>query len=230
MREIKPALLVYGIAAIAYFFAAILSWEIISFIAKPLFIGAIIAHYLIEVNGKWNIAYLLIFVLMLFSATLNLFEYENFFTYVLYLNFFTYLIFLFLLARKIIHLKWKNIEKDIFLSVILMLIFFICLVYICVIIVFDETFALYRFLYVYNFIIISVAICSIVLSQLERNKENTYLFFTILTIIICEFFYALYYFYQNIFFFRTASILCYVISFYFLVKFFLEDKRYNDQF
>ncbi len=225
MHNNQPALIVYGIAALAYFLSAMLGWESINYISKPLFIGAIIAHYLIESNGKVNMVYISIFLLMLTSAVINLFDYEDFFTYVLYANFITYVLLLLIVSKKIIRLKWQKIEKDILLSVLLMLIFLICLVYICVIIVFDETFALYNFLYLYNFVIIALAMCSIVLIQLDRSKENSYLFLTIITIIVCEFFYALFYFYQKLFFFRFVSILCYVLSFYFLVKFFLEDKK-----
>jgi len=230
MQTIKPSLFVYGIAGIIYFISALLGWEVMSYVTKPLFIGAIIAYYLIESFGKLNLKHIAIICLMFVSGVINLFDYKEFFNYVLCVNFATYLLFFYILLKKIINLKWNAFEKDLLISVFLMLIFFTCLVYICVIIVFDETFAMYKFIYAYSFVLVLVAISSVVLNQLERDKKNTYLFFAIMTLIVCEFFYALYYYYNPFFFFRCVSIFCYVISFYFLVNYFLgEDKSNNNK-
>ena len=161
------------------------------------------------------------------SGITNLFEGN--FKYVLLLNFCAYSIFLFILIKNILRFKLEIMQKNNLSVFLLIIIFFLCLIYISRFIVFDATFKLYKFMYAYDFLLMGIGVCSALLYLADLSNKNTYLILTVLNIVICEICYGIYYYYYPFFFFRYISIFCYIVSFYFLVNYFLNTNEHKNK-
>lgn len=225
MNVLKSHLALYIIFGTLYFLSTFTDWTYVSYITKPLFIGAISFYYIEE--SKKNISYYncIILTFFLISGIINLVE--GYFIYVLLFNFSAYCLLLFQLIKELKQKKLYRIEKENYSSILLTFIFLSCLIYISTFIVFDRSFELYKVIIVYDFILISFVFFAAYAYVAKLNLKNTYLILFALTIVICELFYGIYYYYYKLPFFRFTSIFCYIISFYFLTQYFLKDNNNN---
>lgn len=225
MKILNSFIIVYIISGILYLMSTILNYNLLGYIAKPVFIGSIYIYFIKEIKYNFNYKYFTILTLLFLSGIINLLEGKDYFKYVLFLNFCAYSVFLYVLAKKLLIFKLEIFQKNNFSVFLLILIFFLCLIYISSFIVFDSAFTLYRFMYSYNFVLTSLGVCSTLLYLVDMSNKNTYLILAVLTIIICEIFYGIYYYYYPFWFFRYTSIFCYIIMFFFLVNYFLNENE-----
>lgn len=221
MKVLNSYIIIYIISGILYLLSTILNCNLLGYIAKPIFIGALYIYYIKESKEGVNYYYIIILTLLFLSGVINLIDGKDNFKYILFLNFCAYCIFVYVLVKKLLIFKDEIIIKNNFSAFLLILIFFLCLVYISRFIVFDSTFNLYKFIYVYDFLLTVLGICSTLLYLGDLSNKNTYLILAVLNIIICEICYGIYYYYYAFLFFRYTSVLCYIVSFYFLVNYFL---------
>lgn len=202
-----------------------MDWTYASYIAKPLFIGAISFYYIEESKTHINYYNCLVLTLLFFSGVINLLEGYSYFIYVLFFNFSAYCLLSFQFMKKLIQGRPHKIEKGNFLSFLLMLLFLICLLYISSFIIFDRSFEWYKVILVYGFALTSFVMGATLTYLAEPNQKNTYLILYALDIIICELFYGIYHYYYQVPFLRFSSIFCYILSFYFLAHYFLKENN-----
>lgn len=225
MNALKLYLNIYFFFGILYFLSAIMDWKYLSYFSKPLFIGIIILYYIEKNKKQINYYNLTILCLLFFSGVLNLLEGYNYFIYVLFINFLAYSILIFQLVKELKKLKFYKIERENYFSIILTSIFLICLLYISSFIVFDRSSEFYKVIFAYGIVSVCLTLSATLIYLAKGNSKNTYLVVYTLSTLICENFYGIYHYYYKLAFFRYSSIFCYIISFYFLVNYFLQDNE-----
>ena len=200
-----------------------MDWTYFSYFTKPLFIGAISFYYLEESKKNINYYNCIILVFFFLSGIINLLEGFDYFIYVLFFNFIAYCMLLLQVSKRLNRKKLLKIEKENYTSILLTFIFLACLLYISILIVFDSSFELHKVIVVYDSVLITFVFFAAFNYVNRLNPKNTFLILYALIIVICELFYGIYYYYYKLAFLRFSSIFCYIISFYFLVHYFLKS-------
>jgi len=224
MKILKSHLTLYFIFGTLYFLSTFMNWTYTSYFAKPLFIGAISFYYIEESRKQINFYNCIVLAFFFISGVINLLEGFSFFVYVLFFNFLAYFMLLLQLIKALRHKKLYLIDKENYTSILLMFIFLCCILYISTFIVFDSSFALYKVILVYDSILITFVFSAAYAYLAKPTQKNTYLILYALIAIMCELFYGIYYYYYKLDFLRFTSIFCYILSFYFLIQYFLKDK------
>lgn len=225
MKVLKSHLALYFIFGILYFLSTLMNWTYLSYAAKPLFIGAISFYYIEESKSPLNYYNCSILTLLFFSGVINLLEGYNYLLYVVFFNFLAYCLLLFQLIKKLIQERPSTIEKGNFLSVLIILLFLTCVLYISSFIVFDRSFEWFKVMLVYGFALCSFVLAATLTYLSAPNPKNTFLILYALDVIICELFYGIYHYYYQVALLRFTSILCYIISFYLLAHYFLKENN-----
>lgn len=229
MKILNSFIIIYIISGILYLLSTILNYNLLGYIAKPIFIGVLCVYYINKSKDNFNYEYFTVLILLFLSGMINLLEGKDNFKYVLFLNFCAYSFFLYILVKKLAVFKLEVMQKNNFSAFLLILIFFLCLIYISRFIVFDTSFEMYKFMYAYDFLLTAVGVCSTLLYLVDSSTKNTYLILAVLNILICEICYGIYYYYYPFLFFRYTSVLCYIVSFYFLVNYFLNANEHKKE-
>jgi hypothetical protein len=222
MNVLKSHLALYFIFGTLYFLSTIMDWTYVSYFTKPLFIGAIGFYYLEESRKNINYYNCTILIFFFLSGIINLLEGFDYLIYVLFFNFLAYCMLLLQVSKQLSHRKLRRIEKENYTSILLTFIFLACLLYISILIVFDSSFELHKVIVVYDSVLITFVFFAAFNYVTKLNQKNTFLILYALIIVICELFYGIYYYYYKLPFLRFTSIFCYIISFYFLIQYFLK--------
>ena len=224
MNIIKSHLTLYFIFGVLYFLCTLMDWTNLTYFTKPLFIGAICFYYLENTKKPINYYYLTILSLLFFSGVINLLEGYSFFMYVLFFNFLAYTLLTYNLINELRQKKLYKIKKENYFSIFLISLFSICLLYISTFIVFDRSSEFYKVILIYSLILVSLSLSAAYIYLAKSNQKNTYLIIYALNTLICENFYGIYHYYYKFSFFRFISIACYIVSFYFLIHYFLKEN------
>lgn len=216
MSALKSHLALYFIFGILYFIAIIMDWLLLSYITKPLFIGAIFFYYIEERQAPVNYFNCAILALLFLSGMINLIEGYSYFVYVLFLNFLAYCLLLFQILLALRRENLTFFHRENLLYIMLTLIFLICALYISSFIIFDRSFELYKAVVIYGIVVAAVVFCATLLYLKAPSQKNTYLMLYALDMIICELFYGIYHYYYRLLLIRLASVVCYILSFYLL--------------
>lgn len=227
MKVLKSHLTIYYIFGFLYFLSTIMDWILLSYVAKPLFIGAVFFYYIEEKQTSVNYYYCLVLFFLFCSAIINLLEGYSYFIYVLFFNFLAYCILFFLLIKRLVEKRHHKIEKEHSLQLLLMLIFLSCFLYISYYIVFDRSFEFYKVILLYGFILTAFAMLATYRYLTEASQKNMFLLFYAIDVVICEIFYIIYHYYFSFALVRFVSVFCYILSFYFLANYFLKENNYS---
>lgn len=166
----------------------------------------------------------MVLLLYFLSGSLNLFEDKDTLKYVLFLNMSVYSILLVLIFKKMIELKSKKLQKLNLVIVVLLALFIINLGYFSLFFVFTKEFLLFNYLMVYVSLLSSLVICSTILFLMSRTDCNSYLMLATYCYLICDLFYALHNYSFRFTVFRFLSILGSVMSYYFIINYFLKSS------
>lgn len=232
MGKITPAILLFIISGLVYIISSLMGYNNIVLISKPIFISSVIFHYWIEAKSRVNIFYLLVLLLYFLSGSLNLFEDKDTLKYVLLLNMSVYSILLALVLKKMIDLKNRKLQKFNIVIIILLALFIVNLGYFSLFFVFTKEFLLFNYLMVYVLLLSGLVVCSTILYLLSRTNSSSYLMLATYCYLICDLFYALHNYSFSLTIFRFLSILGSVMSYYFIINYFLrstDDKNLLDK-
>ncbi len=174
-----------------------------------------------ESRGKVSFWFSIVLLLLFVSGIFNLFEDELTLQYVILVNLVVYCILLGFVIRSLFEINLKSLDNVSLTYIILMLFFLSSLLYVCLFLVFDSTSVLYLYIIVYGSILLILGFLNTVLYAFKNSKEVVSLMMATFCFIICDLFYVIYYYYYDFIFFRYISVLCNIISFYFLVNYFL---------
>lgn len=225
MKASTPALILYIISGLLFFLSSVMGDEYLVLITKPIIVPSIFFYYWQESYGKINFWFSLTLFCLFASEIFNLFEGNQIFVFVILFNLFAYCILLGFIVKKLRKLNIRFLDKINLSYIILMFLFLSCLLYVGLFLVFDPSFKLYAFIAVYGFILVTIVFLNTLLYVFKNNKANTYLMMTTFSFIICDLFFVIYYYYYNFIFFRYISIICNIISLYFLVRYFLSSEE-----
>ena len=225
MKAYPAALIVYLVSGFLFFLSAVVESEQLALISKPIVSTSMLFYYWHESKGRINFWFTAILVLFFISGVFNLFDDEFALKYVILINLFSYAILLSFIVRSLLELKLKSIDNINLTYIILMFLFLCTLLYVCLFLVFDTSFQSYGLIIVYGFVLFVIGISNTILYTINFNRSNVYLMITTFCYIICDLFYAMYYYYLDFIFFRYVSILCNILSFYFLVNYFLKRNE-----
>ncbi|SFA89073.1 hypothetical protein SAMN05660845_0829 [Flavobacterium swingsii] len=221
MKAIKPPLLLYMISGFLFFLSIIIDNEYLTLVSKPVISSSIFFYYLQESRGKVSFWFSIVLLLLFVSGIFNLFEDELTLQYVILVNLVVYCILLGFVIRSLFEINLKSLDNVSLTYIILMLFFLSSLLYVCLFLVFDSTSVLYLYIIVYGSILLILGFLNTVLYAFKNSKEVVSLMMATFCFIICDLFYVIYYYYYDFIFFRYISVLCNIISFYFLVNYFL---------
>ena len=221
MKEIKTPLLLYMISGFLFLLSIIIDNEYLTLVSKPVVSTSIFYYYLHESREKVNFWFSTVLLLLFVSGIFNLFEDEFVLQYVILINLLVYCILLGFVIRSLFEIKLKSLDNTSLTYIILMLFFLSCLLYVCLFLVFDSRSTLYLYITVYGSILLILGFLNTVLYVLKNSKEIVCLMIATFCFIICDLFYVIYYYYYDFIFFRYISVLCNIVSFYFLVNYFL---------
>ena len=225
MKAICPALILYLSSSILYLLSVIFNYSDLILLFKPIIASSMLFYYLQECKGKVNFWYTLVLILLFISGILNTFEDEFVLIYIITVNFFIYGILLTNTILSLFKLKIKLINKINVSYVIITSFFLMTLAYVSIFVVFNPTSDIYYFIVLYSLVLLFLGIFNTIKYMANYSKANVYLMISTFCFIICDLFYALYYYYYDFIFFRYVSILCNVINFYFLVNYFLAKRN-----
>ncbi len=221
MKEITPALFLYFASGFLFFASIILGFEHLTILFKPIIIPSIFFYYMQKNIGKINLWFFVSLVFFFISNVLNLFEYENSLLHVMIFNLLAYTILLFFTLKVFLKFKLSSFDNINLMFIFIMFVFLSCMLYVALFMIFDTNFEFYLIIILYAFVLLFLGLLSTIISVINHNQGNNYLLTAIFCFIICDLFFALYYYYYDFVFFRYISVLCNVISFYFLINYFL---------
>ncbi|MFM9987551.1 hypothetical protein [Flavobacterium sp.] len=225
MKTIKPPILLYMISGFLFFLSIVIDNEYLTLLSKPIVSTSIFFYYLQESHKKVNFWFSAVLLLLFVSGIFNLFEDEFALQYVILINLIVYCILLGFVIRSLFEINIKMLDNVSLTYIILMLLFLSCLLYMCLFLVFDSSSVLYLYIIVYSLVLLILGLSNTVLYVLKNNEENVSLMMATFCFIICDLFYVIYYYYYDFVFFRYISVLCNIISFHFLVKYFLLRNK-----
>ena len=225
MKASCPALILYVSSSIFYLLSVIFKYSDLILLFKPIIASSMLFYYLQECKGKVNFWYTLVLILLFISGILNTFEDELVLVYIIIVNFFIYGILLTNTILSLFKLKIKLLDKIKVSYVIITSFFLMTLAYLSIFVVFNPTSEIYYFIVLYSLVLLFLGIFNTIKYMVNYSKANVYLMISTFCFIICDLFYALYYYYYDFIFFRYISILCNVINFYFLVNYFLAKRN-----
>lgn len=229
MKASSPALILYIFSSTLYLLSIIFEYSDLILLFKPIIASSMLFYYLQECKGKINLWYTLVLILLFISGILNTFEDELVLIYIIIVNFFVYGILLINTILSLFKLRIKLLDKINVSYVIITSIFLMTLAYVSIFVVFNPTSDIYYFIVLYSLVLLFLGIFNTIKFISNYSKANVYLMISTFCFIICDLFYALYYYYYDFIFFRYISILCNVINFYFLVNYFLEKRTKQSQ-
>jgi len=227
MKQLTPAFIVYIISGLIFTISSMLGYEYVIFISKPMIASSIIFYYLQEVKNKVNYWHLLFLFLYFTSGILNLLEDSQALIYVIVVNVIGYSLLLSIVIKKLFDINYRNIVSINLLYILLTIIFLSTLVYVCLGLVFSKENNMYSYFILYATVLTCLTISCTVLYTLKHSNAIVYLLLAAFCYIICDLFYIIYYYYYDFIFFRLLSIMSSVISYYFIVNYFLKS---NDTF
>ena len=225
MKASTPALVLYILSGLFYFIAVIAKVESLALIVKPIIIPSIFFYYWQESNGKISFWSSMVLVLLFISGILNLFYDERSFFFVILANFFAYCILLCFVLKNIFEHKFHFPDRINLSYMVLMFLFFLSLLYISLVLMFDLKLELYLLIILYGISSVAFGSSATILYTLQQNQTNFFLMMTSFTFIVSDLFFVMYHFFNNFIFFIGISILSYVVSFYVLVYYFLLNKK-----
>lgn len=228
MKLLTPALLLYIISGLTFAISSLMGYENMVFVSKPMIASSIIFHYLYEVKNKVNYWHLLFLFLYFLSGVLNLFEDSQTLVYVLVLNMLCYSILFGLVVKKMFDINYRNIDNINLLYIILTIVFLGTLVYVCLGLIFTRENEMYAYFVLYALILTCLTISTTILYTLKHSNAIVYLLVAAFCYLICDLFYIIYYYYYNFIFFRLLSIVSSVISYYFVVNYFLKSNETSE--
>jgi hypothetical protein len=225
MKDSKPALILYFASSLLYLLSILINNEQLTLIVKPMISSSMIFYYWQESRSRVNFWYVVILICFFISGILNLFEDEFALQYVIIVNLLSYTILIFITIQSIIKIKFKHMDSINFIYIIFIFLFLACFFYVTLFLVFDSTFRLYKSITIYAFTLLLLGVLNATLYSLSNSKSSSYLMITVFCYVICDLFYIIYYYYYDFIFLRYTSIICNVISFYFLVHYFIYKKQ-----
>jgi len=228
MKASTPALILYIISGFLFFLSIVIDYEDLTLMVKPIIATSMLFYYWQESYGKANIWFLIVLFCLFVSGVLNLFEDVQTLLYVITFNLIAYSIILIFSIKALLQLNLKFFDKVNLTYIVLMFLFLSCLLYVGVFIVFDSSTDMHCIISVYGVVLVLMGILNMTLYTLNHNKANVYLLMATFSFIICDLFYIIYYYYYDFVFFRYVSVLCNIISFYFLVNYFLSRSNINE--
>lgn len=225
MKASSPALVLYVVSSIFYLLSIIFDYSDLILLFKPIIASSMLFYYLQECKGKVDYWFVLILILLFVSGILNTFEDDKVLVYIIVVNFFVYGILLTKTILSLFKLKIKLFDKVNVSYVIITSFFLMTLAYVSTFVIFNPSSDLYYFIVLNSLVLLLLGLFNTIKFMAYYSKANIYLMISTFCFIICDLFYALYYYYYDFIFFRYISILCNVINFYFLVNYFLEQKN-----
>lgn len=225
MRSVNPALALYVIAGIIFFISSMAGNEYLVFISKPVVPTAIMFYYWQESDGKVNPWHILVLLFFFVSGILNLFEDVQALLYILILNAFGYGILISHIIKSLFEVKIRFTDKVNLAYIFLMVLFLSCLMYVLLFMIFDASYELYVPMVVYGCILSSLVVLNSILYNLKHTKADVYLMLTSFCYLMADLFYVVYYYYFDFILFRCLTLMANIVSYYFLVRFFLITNK-----
>ena len=222
MKSKEPAIILYFISGFFYLISLLFNIEFMIVLTKPMIGSSMIFYYLHQSNGAIKFKYVVILFLFFISGLFNLFEDDFTLIYIILLNLIAYSVLLFLVIQDLKSIKNKDIDVVNSGYILLTLILLSSFVYVCLFMIFDPSLNIYIFIIIYSIVQLLLGIFTTILYVISNSSKNLNLIIAVFCFIICDLFYVLYYYYYDFIFIRYISIICNILSFYFIVNYFLK--------
>ena len=225
MKHITPALWAYLFSGITYIISAMFHWDTFVFLAKPIIGSSILFHYFNESRKHTKFLPVIFLLLYFIGGIFNLFEDADVLKYVLILNMLGYSLLIVMVLKKIVLLKYNQFDNINLIYILLSILFIGTLMYLSVFLVFNKSFSLYSYIVTYAVILSVLAVFVSILYAINPENSIVYLLLAVFCYLVCDIFYVIYYYSYDFIFFRLLSILGSVVSYYFIVNYFISSQQ-----
>lgn len=222
MKSKEPAIILYFISGFIYLISLLFNVEFMIVLTKPMIASSMLFYYLQQSIGAINFKYVVILFLLFIGGLFNLFEDEFALIYTILLNLSAYSFLLFLVIQDLKSIKNKDIDVVNSGYILLTLILLSSFVYVCLFMIFDSSLNIYFFIIIYSIVLLLLGTFTTILYVFSNSSKNLNLIIAVFCFIVCDLFYVLYYYYYDFIFIRYISIICNILSFYFIVNYFLK--------
>lgn len=223
MKPSTPCLILYFISCLAFLFFSYLDNQSLVLLFKSLIIPSIFVYYLVENEYKFDWYKVLILFLCFAGDMVVLLNLKFWFIYSVFLFLLVYLlIFKLVLADfKAISFRFKN-----FLPLIIIVALFIYLLISILNMLYQKDPAHNVLFFIYGCTLCIISVISTANYISNGNLASCNCALMIICFIISDIFYSLDHFYVNLMIFEMITLITQVLSYFFMVKYFLEiDKK-----
>jgi len=229
MNKSTPALLLYFIASLMYVFSIAFQWDsTVTFLFKPMIFPAIYFYYWQESRFKPYLLSSLVLWLFYIGDMMILIDYENVLVPLMLLNLTAYLILGYCVTKDLLKINRPDISSFLIMIVFIVIAFLLSLLYIALSLVFNAADSNFGLLTVYGIALTLLSVEIVTYYILKNDTASFFVLMTIICLVISDLFYVLYNYYDHFQIFININVFCQVISFYFLVKYFLYKSHYNN--
>ena len=222
MKANTPSLIIYILAAVAALIFSLMDHNLLSIYSKGIVASSAFIYYFITNNYQIKITKVIIFILSFIGEIIVLLESKN----AIVIMIFCFLSVYSILLKNIINdfLKLK-IDKNDFTNILVSTILIILLIVMVLSLKLEKVDFSFSIFVVYAIVLALLSVLSII----SYIKQNTPVFLNLVLMACCflisDIFYVLNYFYLSLSALHTTAVLTQVLSYYFMVRYFLERDK-----
>ncbi|UOK42091.1 MULTISPECIES: hypothetical protein [Flavobacterium] len=230
MNKSTPALLLYFAASLMYVLSIAFQWDdTFALLFKPMIFPAIYFYYWQESKSKPQLMSSLILLLFFVGDMIILVDSKNLLIPLILSNLFAYSILTFSVTGDLLKIKNPEISNLKILTVFTVITILVSLLYFAMSLVFNASGSNFSLMMVYGIVLMLLSITILIYYVLKSDTASFFVLMTIICFIISDLFHILYNYYEHFQVFININVCCQVISFYFLVKYFLHQSSYTSQ-
>lgn len=229
MNKSTPALSLYFTASLMCVLSVAFQWDsMIILLFKPMIFPAIYFYYWQESSFRPYLLSSLVLLFFYVGDMIVLIDSQNVVLPIMLLNLSAYLILVYSVGKDLLGIGKPEISNFMILSFSIPVIFLLGLIYIALSLVFNASDTTYFSLMVlYGVVLAMLSITIITYYILKNNTAGFFILTAVFCLITSDLFHILYNYYEQFHLFTIINVFCQIISFYFIVKYFLYKSHYN---
>lgn len=222
MKANTPSLIIYILAAVAALIFSLMDHNLLSIYSKGIVASSAFIYYFITNNYQIKITKVIIFILSFIGEIIVLLESKN----AIVIMIFCFLSVYSILLKNIINdfLKLKIDKKD-FTNILVSTILIILLIFMVLSLKLEKIDFSFSIFVVYAIVLALLSVLSIISYIKQNSPVFLYLVLMACCFLISDIFYVLNNFYLSLSALHATAVLTQVLSYYFMVRYFLERDK-----
>jgi hypothetical protein len=224
MHKKCPAFYLYVISSICYLIAALFKSEMFMLVTKPIIIPSIAFYYFMSFR-KFSWSYVFVMFFFFIGEIFFLLNLNELYIEVLLIFLIPYVFVNYNLVQKVRRIPFKHIQRNFDFTTIFILVFLLILLY-RILEIIETTNPIEYYIYVaFGLNLLLMGYLTAVIQNYNANKENWYLVAAVVTFILSDLFFILYFNIQKLLVFDLIYQSSQLISYFFFTKYFAVKKK-----